>query len=160
MYFYSPPYLFHPPAFETFLKDRLEYLFRNALDLEKESLDFKTIVPSEEEARLCLQTNHTLRAKLEIRWSGSEKVCSFSFPYPALVFLSYGRKHPETDVPEGGCGIPVWSASLVYGCFANIPLPMGRGKQIIISGWFFLRAGIWIAYCLEKTSRTFSPPFS
>ena len=66
-----PPYLFHPIAFETFLKDRLEHLFRNALNLEKESLNLKVIAPSKEEARLCLQTNHTLRAKLEIRWSGS-----------------------------------------------------------------------------------------
>ena len=104
-----PPYLFHSTAFETFLKDRLEHLFRNALNLEKESLDLKTIIPSEEEARLCLQTNHTLRAKLEIRWSGSEEVCSLSFPYPAFgVFIL--RSETSRD---GRAGRWVWHPRLV-----------------------------------------------
>ena len=104
-----PAYLFHPTAFETFLKDRLEHLFRNALSLEKESLYLKTIVPSEEEARLCLQTNHTLRAKLEILWSGSKEVCSFSFPYPAFgVFIL----RSETS-KDGRAGRWVWHPRLV-----------------------------------------------
>ena len=103
------PYLFHPTAFETFLKDRLEHLFRNALNLEKESLDFKVIVPSEEEARLCLQINHTLQAKLEIRWSGSEEVCGLSFSYPAFgVFIL--RSETSRD---GHAGRWVWHSRLV-----------------------------------------------
>ncbi|OEU65454.1 MAG: hypothetical protein BBJ57_10150 [Desulfobacterales bacterium PC51MH44] len=84
-----PPYLFHPTAFETFLKDRFEHLFRNALNLEKKSLDFKVIVPSEEEARLCIQTNHTLRAKLEIRWSGSEKVANFLKSVFIAIYIAH-----------------------------------------------------------------------
>jgi len=83
------PHIFNITAFETFLEDRFGHLFRDVLNIKTgESLDFKLLPPKEEEARVCLLTNRTLRATLEIRWSGSEEVLRFSFPYPALgVFI-------------------------------------------------------------------------
>lgn len=106
----SAPYILHPPALETFLQNRFEYLFDNALNLSAgESLDVTMLCPSEDETRLCMLANQTLRARLEIRWSGSNKVIRLSFPYPAAgVFIL----RSETS-KDGRAGKWVWHPRLV-----------------------------------------------
>lgn len=106
----TAPYILHPSALETFLQDRLEHLFDNALNLSVgESLDVAMLCPGQDEIRLCMQANQTLRAGLELRWTGSNEVVRLCFPYPAAgVFIL----RSETS-KDGRAGKWVWHPRLV-----------------------------------------------
>ena len=85
----SPPYSINIPALESSLQARLEELFAKALNLGTgEALDVRIVAPGADEARFCIDANRTLKARLEIRWTGSDEFFRISFPYPeAGVFI-------------------------------------------------------------------------
>ena len=82
-YFLSQPYLLNIPFLEYFLQERFSFLLKERLDFASgESIDITIKSPETEEARFCIQTNQTLKATLEIRWTGSDEVIHLAFPYP------------------------------------------------------------------------------
>lgn len=106
----APPYIMHLPALETFLQTRLASLLEKSLNLAGgDSLDFRVVCPSEDEITLCMRSNHTLRATLEVRWTASNEILSLSFPYSAHgVFIL----HSDSS-EDGRAGKWAWHPRLV-----------------------------------------------
>jgi len=107
----SAPYLLNLPTLEIALERFLQKLFVK-YDLSTklhETFDVKIYCPAIDEVRLCLQANRTLRATMEIRWSGSDKVLRFIFPFPYHgVFILHSDKSLN-----GQAGTWVWHPRLV-----------------------------------------------
>lgn len=78
-----PPYILNSQALEIFLGNRLKKLLQEPLSLsEDESLNIKLNCPAPEEISLAIKANLTIKASLEIQWTGSKDIIRFTFPYP------------------------------------------------------------------------------
>jgi len=107
----SAPYLLHPPTLEYSLERLLSALFIKLVpdEMLEETLDVTVCCPGIDEVSLCLQANRTLRATIEVRWSGSAKVLHFTFPFPYQgVFIL----HSDTSL-DGQAGTWIWHPRLV-----------------------------------------------
>lgn len=85
----APPYILNLSAFEGFLQERLVRLLGDYLGLHLgEALEIRILPPKKNEPHLCMRVNRTLKARLELRWTGSDEIFRLSFPYPeAGVFI-------------------------------------------------------------------------
>ena len=145
----SAPYLFNIPAFELIAQQFLSEWFDRALNLScGSSIDLRILPPAPGIARICINSNTTLKARIELRWSSSDEVFRIDFPYPESgVFVLHSDKTLDSDKPyEAGCW--VWHPRLV-GCPGLWLIKRQTSTVLHLA----LPGSKWIELPLEKKAR-------